>query len=1317
VRVEGWRTLTNFILIDPDLWARTRAGARAGRGFRYQDTVCAALAIDSWTGTSAWTAVVPEGLDDVTLHGSTLEIRAQIKSRHDPRGEFTLNEVAEYLAKMSLPLQGDYPSELRFALVLERPVKGLEPTGWGATLAQTGQVLSTLENALSTACAPRLVDVSAVFERLHIVVLPDPLGAVPAILAHKSGLELAAGRLVGQMLREAAGRAADNNYAQRPGDPASLGATAVQSLIDDVHRIIDPLGRLELADELCDVANFHEPLTSPDFYSGVNVMPGHVGAGLVFERPTETADILQALETSRTALVAGPSGAGKSALTWLAAYHSRHAVRWYRVRRLADPDVPRLIQFARLLDAGPTRPVGFVIDDIGRAGAAGWDRLMTEVHAIAGLLILGSVREEDVFLLDSAKTTSVVRPILDESLAERLWSALSSEGQVVFSHWVEPFEQSRGLLLEYTHLLTEGRRLEQTLAEQVRRRLAEDRFDELQLLGRIVFPGRYGATVEGRVLRDRLGWNGPRMAKALARLVEEHAVREGADGVLGGLHEIRSAYLDDATRACLDEPASESVTEAAWIVSAPALPSFVARVLRTHPDQQSALIDALAARVISGEVFALGPILHGLGLATADIVAARWLEISRRLEVDDRFSSFLFILSATRAMEGDLPLFVKLREAVSAFAEVKVPDLRAAFLDRLDDVSKLNFQAIDLETYHRLQAALMPLRGCEAPPRLDLSLDQDLSSAPLIPLLELVRTTAEIRPDEAARLVDLAGGSQALLARLPDELAWITPPQLLEVEGDDGERELAVQAYVRMISETVQTDLHGDVVRLCELMLAAAPQAKLAVSDSLLPDGTPLMAGGYSVNSKRIPRENLPGLAQIAWNRAQARAIDRLVGAPQETGRTASLASLIMELNQRLDEAANLYLRMELPKERWRLLVNIGAVLRDFVPPPRVNEAMSDSLDPGSYASTDHMHGFAADLQSLVTELADDKGDNMKARAMRVVGLAAMARKLADPEIWRVISEPPIQAMSDLAERLADIRAVYGHIANDPAQRRRWATHFSTTSRRHSALPKAAAQARAHAEQVLSARKMAYEAAFAEAGWVVHVYARAPAKDDGYAWPHVYFASLLEASSIQEWLSALERFFEVCQTLEDTPRMSCAPFIRSQVPPIAMVRVGEALLPDIDFTKDWRAQFPWPIVEPPLLERLTEVLNDMTAVSAMLQDKGADLNSLETIQAESHLRRINEAVVWFNEAFAIDSSVANAMVGQVVLTCFQRLKREFDRPPPEVALAVEFGRMLNNDLTELTTHVAGLRIVLMEHALGLEAWSDLADAVEEAPTG
>ncbi len=1303
--------MSDIILIDPNLWAKTRSGARAGRGFRYQDAVCAALAIDSWAGTAAWTAVVPEGLDDVTLHSESLEIRVQIKSRHDPRGTFSLKEVIGYLIRMNLPLQGDRPNKIEFALVLERPVSGLDSTGWGTTLAQTGQDLSALGSDLSNACAPRTVDISAVFEKLHIVVAPDPLGAAPAILASMSDVTPAAGRLIGQMLREAAGRAADDNYAHRSANPASLGASTVQVLIDDMQRIVDPLGRLEIADELCDAANFHEPLTPADFYSGVNVMPGHVGAGLVFERPNETADILQALENSRTALVAGPSGTGKSALTWLAAYHTRHAVRWYRVRRLAELDVPRLIQFARVLDANPRRPVGFVIDDVGRIGAAGWDRLNTEVQAISGLLILGSVREEDIFLISSAQTTPLIRPHLDEALAERLWLALSSEGKVIFLHWVEPLQKSRGLLLEYTHILTEGQRLEQTLAEQVRRRLAEDRFDELELLGRIAFPGRYGATVDGRTLREHLGWTGPRMAKALARLVEEHAVRERKDGVLGGLHEIRSAYLDDATRACLEENISDSVLAAAWTVSVPTLPNFIARVLRAHPDQQAELIENLAARTANRGVLDFISILHGLGLATADIVAARWLEISRRLKIDDRHSSMLFILSSGRGIDGDLPLLVKLREAISAFAEVKIRDLRSIFLSKISSISNLEGKITDIETYHRLQAALMPLRGCEAPPQLHLSPNLDVTSAPLIPLLELIRTTAEIAPNEAVRIVDLAGGPRTLLGRLPNEVAWITLPQLVYIEDDDGTESLVAQGYVRIISEDIQTDLHGDVVRLCELMLAAS-QTICAVSDSLLPDGTPLMADGYSVNSKRIARENLPCPARIAWSRAQARAIDRLVGAPQETGRTASIASLIEELSRRLDEAANFYLRMEPPKERWRLLVNISAMLHDFVPPPRVDDSMSSPLDTAGLASSDRIHVFASDLQRLVIELADDDDDNIKARAMRAVDLTTTAYELAAPEFWRMIPSPPTQAIIDIAKQLKDIRAIYGDIANNPAQRRRWANQFSKTSRKHSALPRAAAQARAHAEEILVARKIAYEAVFAKNGLTVCIQWRAPEKDEGYEWPHVYSSCLVEASSINDWLLVLERFSKICQGLEEFPRMSCAPLIRGQVAPIAMVQIGRSLLHDIHFIKDWRGHLQFSIVEVPILDRISELLNNMATMSTMISKDRAPLNPVELLQAEDRMRRIRDELVCFGEKFAAAPSLANNMAGELILTCFQRLMREIDGSHTGDSLAIEFGRILNNDFTEFTAQIGSLRIALMEHALGLEMWAELANSAE-----
>lgn len=85
-------------LIDGELWAKTRAGARAGRGFRYQDAATAWFIVEAWAGKRPWTVAIPEGLEDTTLHNPKdgLEFRVQIKSKHDSQGKFAPGEIASY---------------------------------------------------------------------------------------------------------------------------------------------------------------------------------------------------------------------------------------------------------------------------------------------------------------------------------------------------------------------------------------------------------------------------------------------------------------------------------------------------------------------------------------------------------------------------------------------------------------------------------------------------------------------------------------------------------------------------------------------------------------------------------------------------------------------------------------------------------------------------------------------------------------------------------------------------------------------------------------------------------------------------------------------------------------------------------------------------------------------------------------------------------------------------------------------------------------------------------------------------------------------
>ena len=133
-------------------------------------------------------------------------------------------------------------------------------------------------------------------------------------------------------------------------------------------------------------------------------------------------------------------------------------------------------------------------------------------------------------------------PSLERELAERIWRELRDGGATAWPEWREPYERSERLLLEYGHLLTEGERLEETIAAQIARRIDERRAVELDLLCLVATADAYGAELDGEAVLGTIGVGAVEMRAALERLVAEHLVSE-RDGRLGGLHELRSRYI------------------------------------------------------------------------------------------------------------------------------------------------------------------------------------------------------------------------------------------------------------------------------------------------------------------------------------------------------------------------------------------------------------------------------------------------------------------------------------------------------------------------------------------------------------------------------------------------------------------------------------------------------------------------------------------------------------------------------------------------------------------------------------------------------
>lgn len=84
------------VQVAEDVWAVTRSGSRAARGYRYQDDVAAWLCAQVVTGGVDADVLVPEGFEDVSCEGASAW-QVQVKSRQDHRSDFTAAEAAQHV--------------------------------------------------------------------------------------------------------------------------------------------------------------------------------------------------------------------------------------------------------------------------------------------------------------------------------------------------------------------------------------------------------------------------------------------------------------------------------------------------------------------------------------------------------------------------------------------------------------------------------------------------------------------------------------------------------------------------------------------------------------------------------------------------------------------------------------------------------------------------------------------------------------------------------------------------------------------------------------------------------------------------------------------------------------------------------------------------------------------------------------------------------------------------------------------------------------------------------------------------------------------
>ena len=1015
--------MTNPGRSNPDKAAATReraalGGARSGRGFRYQDACAAALAIVGFVERTSWT-VSPEANEDITiLHGASQVIEVQAKSRRDRKADLTAADVIRELVDLWERHIDRFANEdVRVCLIIDRAPTGCSPTGLSGSLADNPTLGAAALSAVGARVGRSASDLQA---RTHILLAEAPAVFATDLLAtHLGVLHIAAEVLFRQVLAQI-GLLVDHRAAGK--GPGSLTPNQVARIVEEGQRVLDVTSiEAPLRSGICEFIDFETPVHDPAFYLGVDVVAGHIAAGLVAERPEAVAECLETIDRTGTAIVTGPSGVGKSAVAYLAARSTRHLVRWIRVRD-GSGSAFDLIKLTEALRASRHAPVGLLVDDIGRIGARMWDSLVQEARSHDGVIVLGTTREEDLDILMEAAESLVVRPKLDEELAHAIWEQLSAEGATTTTGWLEALDQSDGLTLEFVHFLTTGVRLPETVARQVGQRRKEHRDHELQLLRVTSVAAISGAAIDLRRFAGEFLLSDEDVQRALTRLMDEHLVRAIGQNEVTGLHRLRSEALLRATHDTPPPSLEETAAAAIRCTTPTDLPELAAELVDRGLLTRSGIYNALNRRLDAEPTSTtLAGCLTGLRLASLreyshavrsildqnDVpLALRHIAVGMAM-VEDRGVSNLFDPRITAALPE--------------VRAISLTDMRTAWLEQAP--AELLAKATLSKTTEAGTALLLALAG--TPQTADLAFDV----IRLMPTPNDIQSTAQFL--DAARLVDNEVSSAAMTAvggvdhllELARRQPWVARLELRDEPMAPGTSELVLEFQLLCVEEGFENDPHTAVVDLCRLYLSLFPDVDVVSGKAVDSSGQLLGFRGYNVADKRIPRSNLPSASEIRWNRELLNCFAD-AGNESKTDRLATEATLLSRTRAITTSVADRWLARRGPStthtiELQAIAAEAGNVWKRERKPSDPTQKNGSQPDIGDIASALKLlcgNALPRLFTSADMALAAFLGDTIRPHLLKTVGVG----------YWRLLGINLDDEVLDLVATIDQLHSLIG---------------------------------------------------------------------------------------------------------------------------------------------------------------------------------------------------------------------------------------------------------------------------------------------------
>lgn len=1196
--------------------------------------------MDCWLGIREGSAIIPEGFDDFVIESQARITFVQVKSKIAVEARFTPAELNSIFSRApvfsSLPLG----LEKSRVVIIDRPYADESNDDWARHMSEVGAWATLLQDSSSQI-------------RGTLLTWSDPLARAADAIASKKKVTRAAAlvcvyrllRVVGDLAHENA--RPDRTYAGR----ARLTVAEIDREIDAVLNVID-IGAVEAAvrEGLAEFVSFKDALPEEGYYEGVSTVAGHVAAGLVLPRDNLVDAVLSGLFSARRLLIVGPSGAGKSALAYLAGSQSRHACRWIQIKRCSLADREALLRFVNAQEPDDASPIVLYVDDAGRAPSGEWEFACDLTFSRRGVFALGCVREEDLAVTPRLPDCRQMRLQLDEPFAQSMWERLKVAGKTSLPFWREAFEQSRGLLLEYAHILTRGQRLRDVVEQQVTQRLSEGREAEFEILRLTSAAGSLGASVSSSLLAERLQLNGAAFAAALQRLLNEHLLRQIGHDQLAPLHQLRATCVFDACMQCVPGTMSQARSAALSVVNADGMRYMLAGAMRAQQLEMPAALTAIADRIDKQpDPAVLTGALEGLKIASLDSDAELFVELARRYHIGSG-NYFLIAIALSTAIgdaeEDTSPVFGALAAIKAEFKSRASTDLRVRLMDTLSDGSfgRILHQA---QSALQIQQLLRSLVGLSLGSRLNalMSLGKRLAGAEICGLASTLAMAYELSPSLAQCWVEALGGEQELLDRLWSETPWALRPELSgSLEGVSSDVELVQRREVRADLLAVT----GDLLRRTDSIvfdhaaraLALAPSAEIVTARPLPLTGEPITVQGFSMGVKKIGRDNSPSRATITWNRmlvhaaAAKVATDSLTEAMQRRMQTLEIAIQIFRVH------ADVRCRGRKLKAKDRNQLNALAIVEQIAPILPLERPETALGQDTSSLLTDP----AGHLIDEVRRVCERIGDQQASGALIALDMESISKSIKsckDDFRWVYVGGPPLAVLDELAILSEDLRRVFLSGISLGSSQEAWA--------RGSGVKRALERAQSVALRQATAFKTRLSKQFSVPGVNISVLAEHISPPRNIHWPEVdvcVLAAIEDFETYGSWLT--EKLAELQTEATKLNSLVIAPLIQNRVITQFAMRLlpGMSPLLDPDFAELWSGHCPHELYASSTCKSFDQALeavlslhaiNELLAGKSLLVSESSFVSEWEA-KAVGALRELGEAIKGTDGATVADAT-------------------------------------------------------------------------------